>query len=116
MEWLHWSWMYAAAHPPMQAGRASDEACQLTEIELWVIKAMYSAGVRRTGCAACGADLRRKVRVQAPVPTTDSVGGMVVVARCRRWRGHSNVSEVTSFDGDLILGPFGHGRRGSFRK
>jgi hypothetical protein len=90
------------------AGFVPDEATRralVTDLDVELLEVLYGVVALGTRCSACGAPLRRRVRI---VPSADRRSGArwpaSVVTRCRGWRRHRHIAAVDGFD-HLELGP-----------
>jgi hypothetical protein len=118
MDWLPWIWQYDACYDRVPEARLAESASSTvgpTTLDRWLIKMIYRTVAPESRCEKCGEDLGRRLRVLLPAEPY-SVWDVLVVTRCRGWRGHRHVATVSCAGGALQLGPLRLERRVRSRK
>jgi hypothetical protein len=78
-----------------------------SDTDRWLIELVYRFVAAEAACSRCGAPLGRRMRVvPSPALGRPPLWRVSVVTRCRGWRRHGHIANVSQRSGDAVLGSF----------
>ena len=106
MDWFPWIWPYDAyldrVPEARSADRTLDALCPST-LDKSLIEVIYRTVAPESRCEKCGQALGRRLQVLSPAKPC-SAWDVLVVTRCRGWRGHRHVATVSCARDGLHFG------------